>query len=239
MVIEKNKKQRKTARFCFRFMFVKVSLLYCCLLSLAAGYAQGGESDWEAWKAAQIADAISAAPPSVTHDATLYAWQDDGKLVLLRHGSGPHVCFATGQLSLRVGLPRPPFPDPMCMDPNAWAFFSAVWAEKNPLKPEKPYPNRPGIVWMLAGMGVPDGMVQFGADTANQFKVDSQGKKVVKLSPHIMLMPLPVNGKSSVMPSHYNVDEPQGSWVMGADLPIEHVMIHFTDDDVASMMMER
>ena len=88
-------------------------------------------------------------------------------------------------------------------------------------------------------MGVPDGMVQFGADTANQFKVDSQGKKVVKLSPHIMLMPLTVNGKSSVMPSHYNVDEPQGSWVMGAGLPIEHVMIHFTDEDVASMMKER
>lgn|GEM_PF-920030 len=213
-----------------------VSILLSLLLPTASAL---GEESFDKWKQAMIADAVSAAPPSVTDDATIYAWDDAGKLILLRHGSGPHFCYATGQLSLRVGLPPPPFPDPMCMDPNANAFFSAVWAEKNPLKPEKPYPTRPGIVWMLAGMGVPDGMVQFGADSANQFQVDSQGKKVVKLSPHIMLMPLPVKGKESVMASHYDVDKPTNSWVMGAGLPIEHVMVHFSDEDVASMMAER
>jgi hypothetical protein len=40
------------------------------------------------------------------------------------------------------------------MDQNAWAFLKAVWSEKDPLKPEKPYPTAPGLVWMLAGMSV-------------------------------------------------------------------------------------
>jgi hypothetical protein len=53
------------------------------------------------------------------------------------------------------------------MDQNAWAFFRAMWSEKNPLKPEKPYPIAPGLVWMLAGMSIKKGTVALGkSDTA-------------------------------------------------------------------------
>lgn len=196
------------------------------------------DEEYESWRNEKIADALTAAPPYITDTATIYAWDKEGKMQLLRLGIGSFNCVASGAFSTRIGLPDSPFPDPMCMDEHAWAFFKAVWSEKNPMKPEKPYPKVPGVVWMLAGMGVPDGMVRQGADADAQFEVDTQGKKVARLSPHIMLMPLPVNGKDSTLPTHYDPDNPTASWVMAADTPIEHVMIHFSDEDVSEMMNE-
>ena len=54
-----------------------------------------------------------------------------------------------------------------------------------------------------------------------------------------MLMPLPVNGKQSTQATHYDPDNPTASWVMAADTPIEHVMIHFSDEDVREMMRRK
>lgn len=192
--------------------------------------------DYERWRNTMIDDALTAAPPSVTDDATIHAWDSEGKMHLLRHGSGVHNCVATGAFSYRIGLPQPPFPDPMCFDQNAWKFFNALWSEKNPLKPENPLPTAPGLVWMLAGMGVPGGMLRQGAEAEAQLQVDANGKTVAQLSPHIMIMPLPVNAKKSNMPYQYDTANPMQTWLMAAGSPIEHVMLHVSEDDVASMM---
>ena len=103
----------------------------------------------QAWKDTQLADALQAAPSVVTDSAKIYAWNDKAEMILIRDGDGPFVCVASGLLSTRVGKPALPFPDPACFDQNAWAFFQAFWAEPNPMKPSKPYPTAPGVVWML------------------------------------------------------------------------------------------
>jgi len=216
-----------------RTFFLSVFVL---ALLVPAAFSSDASSDFNAWRDSMIEDAITAAPPSVTNDATIYAWDKAGHFHLLRPGTGVHNCVASGAFSNRIGQPRLPFPDPMCFDPNAWAFFKAIWSEKNPMKPSKPYPTAPGLVWMLAGMGVPDGMVRKGSSSDAQFKVDSNGKKIAQLSPHIMIMPLPVAGKSSTMPFNYDPETPSQTWLMAAGTAIEHVMLHVTKEDVKAMM---
>ena len=83
------------------------------------------------WVKAQIEDALRAAPPTVTKDAMIYGFTDNGERELVRDANGPYTCVASGSTSLRVG--KPAFPYPICADQNAWAYFDAVWAESNPL----------------------------------------------------------------------------------------------------------
>jgi hypothetical protein len=109
------------------------------------------------WKAAAIGDASLAAPPSVTADAKIYGWNKDGSLALARDGSGPYTCVASGAFSIRIGKPTLPYPDPMCLDQNAWSFIQALWNRETPL------PTAPGLVWMLAGMNVTKGAVDIVA----------------------------------------------------------------------------
>jgi hypothetical protein len=89
------------------------------------------------WKTAAIVDASLAAPPSVTADAKIYGWTKDGKLALARDGAGPYTCVASGAFSIRVGKPALPYPDPMCLDQNAWSFIQALWSKKNRCPPRQ------------------------------------------------------------------------------------------------------
>ena len=156
-------------------------------------------------------------------------------MTLLRLGTGEYTCLATGFSSLRLGRPIEPVPSPFCLDQNAWAFISAWLNEKNPMKPSKPYPKAPGMAWMLAGMAVSEGMVDLGGDgTIEIFERDS-GPKMVKISPHIMILPLPV-GKSGAMSTKYDPANPFESWIMAAKTPIEHLMIHMSDEDADAIM---
>ncbi len=203
-------------------------LFFCCPYTL---HAQD-----EAWKKAQLADALLAAPAVVTDAAKIYAWNDESEMILIRDGDGPFVCVASGLLSTRVGKPALPFPDPACFDQNAWAFFQAYWAEANPLKPKNPYPTAPGLVWMLGGMAVADGMVKVGTDTDAEMAVMDSGNKMVRLSPHVMIMPLPINDGEDVMIGQYQTDYPHANWTMLANTPLEHLMVHFTDEETDRMM---
>lgn len=198
--------------------------------------ASADEQSWEAWKAKQIADASSAAPPAVTKDAAVYAWNNKGQMIVLRHGTGPYKCVASGNTSTRVGKPPLPYPDPMCLDQNAWNFFQVLWSEKNPMKPTKAYPTAPGMVWMLAGMGLGKGMVKIGSSGDAEVTVTKSGAKITRISPHLMIMPFPVNEKTSGMATTYDPDNPSASWVMFPGTPIEHVMVHFSNKGVEAMM---
>ena len=71
----------------------------------------------------------------------------------------------------------------MCLDQNAWKFFQVLWSEKNPIKPSRRYPTAPGMVWMLAGMGLGEGMVKIGASGEAEVAVAKSGKKITRISP--------------------------------------------------------
>lgn len=190
----------------------------------------------QAWKNAQLADALTAAPPVVTDNAKIYAWNDKAEMILIREGGGPFVCVASGLLTTRVGKPALPFPDPACFDQNAWAYFQAFWAESNPLKPTKSYPTAPGLVWMLAGMAVAEGMVTVGTEEMAETAISDSGKKIMQLSPHVMIMPLPVKESVGVLHGKYNPDFPEASWTMFANTPLEHLMVHFSSAETDRIM---
>ena len=191
----------------------------------------------EKWKAEMIADALLAGPPSVTRNARIFAWNTEGDLVLIRPGTGPYTCLASGFSSLRVGKPKLPYPDPMCLDENAWAFMQAVFAEKNPRKPVKPYPTAPGMGWMLAGMNVKKGAVAAipMAGSMLEKAAEIEGE-MVRMTPHIMIMPVPFNKKSAKLLTKYSIEEPLNAWIMAAGTPIEHLMVHFSWEDMEAMM---
>ena len=122
-----------------------VAVIFSILALQLAPTLNAAPASEDNWKTAAIVDASLAAPPSVTADAKIYGWTKDGKLALARDGAGPYTCVASGAFSIRVGKPALPYPDPMCLDQNAWSFIQALWSKKKPL------PAAPGLVWMLAG----------------------------------------------------------------------------------------
>jgi hypothetical protein len=127
------------------------------------------------------------------------------------------------------------------MDHNAWAFLQAVWSEKDPLKPEKPYPTAPGLVWMLAGMSVAKGAVAVGASETSVVKTAAAGTggDMFQMTPHVMLMPVPFDKEVAKLGTRYDLDNPLSAWIMAAGTPYEHLMVHFSADDVRAMMEAR
>lgn len=219
---------------------MKPSLVwFVCIILIGLTYLpHSAQAIDEKWRADMIADALRAAPPSVTHNAAIYAWNTEGDMIMVRHGVGPYTCVASGMLSLRLGKPPLPYPDPMCMDQNAWAFFQAVWAEKNPLKPERPYPTAPGLAWMLAGMSIKKGAVALGKGETSAFKATKgqAGGEMFQMTPHIMIMPVPFDKSVAKLPTNYDLENPLHAWIMAAGTPIEHLMLHFSDHEVKGMM---
>ncbi len=198
------------------------------------------------WKSDQVADALRAAPPSVTSGARVYAFDKGGKLVLVREGQGPYACVASGAYSLRVGKPPLPYPDPLCADQNAWAFLQASWSEANPLKPSKPLPTTPGLVWMLAGMNVTKAGVALGKDAkastqvANHEHAHGGGPgETIAMTPHLMILPLPVDPTAAKLSGSYDPASPMSMWVMAPNTPIEHLHVHFPEPVVKALMSAR
>lgn len=204
----------------------------------AAVYA---EQNSPQWLQAQIKDALRAAPPTVTTNARIYAFEENGERVLVREGDGPYTCVASGSNSLRVGKPQFPYPDPLCADQNAWAYFEAVWAESNPLKPSKPLPTVPGMVWMLAGMNISAGGITYGEDGDSVVGIMSNMDKSgsddhVQMSPHIMILPLPIDAKDAALPVTFDPNNSESTWVMAAGTTLAHVHVHFTEESREALL---
>jgi hypothetical protein len=51
-----------------------------------------------------------------------------------------------------------------------------------------------------------------------------------------MIMPVPFNKTMAQLPTQYRLDHPLSAWIMAAGTPIEHLMVHFSADDVKGMM---
>jgi hypothetical protein len=203
------------------------------MLALTVPLSCSGAADWEH---AQIADALRAAPPIVTHTAKIYAWQPYGQLVLVRDGAGPYTCVASGSASLRFAKPPLSFPDPFCADPYAWDFIQAYWAEENPDPTEaiRPFPRAPGLVWMLAGRQGVTSHVAHGKDepTLVQTTLTSAAQDAghmaadtISLIPQLMILPLPLDPAASKLPETSDPKHPLTLWMRGRGTPIGYVTV--------------
>jgi len=215
-----------------RFSALVVTLT---LLSCSDGSAPAGDGLDPDWVEAQIADALTAAPPVVTLDARIFAWREDGTRVLVREGDGPYTCVASGSYSLRLQQPALPHPDPLCADQNAWAFFEAIWAEEDPLNPSEALPSAPGLVWMLRGMNISGGQVRYGSAEDGRLRVggeseaDSESDRVVNMTPHVMIWPLPLDPDLAQLPEVYDVTDPPEQWIMAGGTAVAHMHVHFSE----------
>lgn len=216
--------------------FILILVVFGMTLLVAATSPNAAEAVDEQWKAEQIADALRAAPPSVTRDAKIYAWTTEGEMILVRDGSGPYTCVASGFASVRIGKPLP-YPDPMCYDQNAWAFSQAVGSEKDSMPP--------GLIWMLAGMNTKKGVAHEklvyseGQNEQSAVKTPTTSESdqaFIRMTPHIMIMPCPSDEKIAELPTSYDPDNPLRAWIMAVDTPIEHLMVHFSDATAKGMM---
>jgi hypothetical protein len=203
------------------------------LVVLLAAIAVTGQSNGKlkqddlAWKQAQIEDALRAAPAPVTTGARIFAWQDT-QLVLVRDGAGSYTCVASGSWSLRLGKTALPYPDPFCADQNAWAYLQRVWSEPDPLHPSQPFPRAPGLVWMLAGMNVVNGRVSYSKDDRVTIRAGAAGSGTITMTPHVMILPLPVDAATAELPIAYDPDHALAMWVMGGGTPTAHLHVHLS-----------
>jgi hypothetical protein len=183
------------------------------------------------WDHVQIADALSAAPPTVTHQAKIYAWRPFGQLVLVRDGPGPYTCVASGSSSLRFAKPPLPYPDPFCADPNAWAFIQAYWTEDDPDPTEgiRPLPRTPGLVWMLVGRPGANGHTaasKHGQDLGLTRLVRAvrgaglAGANTIAMTPHLMILPLPIDPAATALLGAYDPTHPLALWMLARGTPI-------------------
>lgn len=188
-------------------------------------FAQSHKSTDE-WERDQVADALGAAPAPVTDNARVFAWKAK-QLVLVRDGSGPYTCVASGSWSLRIGKPALPYPDPFCADQNAWAYMEAMWKEADPLHPTHALPRAPGLVWMLAGMNVVNGRVSYGQNSAS-IQAGKSDSKTITMTPHVMILPLSLDASIANLPVTYDPDQPLAMWLMGGGTPTAHLHLHFS-----------
>jgi hypothetical protein len=191
------------------------------MLVLTAPLSCSGAADWQA---AQIADALRAAPASVTHTARIYAWQPYGQLVLVRDGEGPYTCVTSGSASLRFAKPPLSAPDPFCADQHAWAFIQAFWTEDDPDPTEaiRPLPRTPGLVWMLAGVQVikDPGASGKDAQTVALTERTEAAEATLTMTPRLMILPLPLDPTAVQLPGLYDPTHPLTLWMMARGMPI-------------------
>jgi hypothetical protein len=172
----------------------------------------------------------------VTQQARIYAWQPYGQLVLVRDGTGPYTCVASGSASLRFAKPPLPYPDPFCADAQAWAFIQAYWTEEDPEPTEaiRPLPRAPGLVWML--MGLPEATGHVAASEETQVLVQARlmgaapgaghaAVDAVTMTPQLMILPLPINPAATGLPGTYDPTHPLISWMLVRGTPIGHMPV--------------
>jgi len=51
----------------------------------------------------------------------------------------------------------------------------------------------------------------------------------VQMSPHIMILPLPVDAHAAEMPATFDPTNSELTWVMAAGTTLAHVHVHFTE----------
>jgi hypothetical protein len=148
-----------------------------------------------------IHSAMSAAPKSISGDATIVMANADGSMKTLREGKNGWTCMPDA--------PTTPGPDPMCMDANA-AKWAAAWMGHKP-----PPANTVGLMYMLEG----------GTDASNTdpyATAPTADNDWVKTGPHIMVV-----GSQDLLKAYPSGRKPQTNspYVMWAGTPYAHLMV--------------
>jgi len=170
-------------------------------LFIAAACGALGASGVVAQAADPIKSAESAAPSSISSNATIAQMDAKGMMQVLRKGTNGWTCMPDA--------PATPGPDPMCFDANAGKWAEAWIGHKAP--PE----GAVGVMYMLEG----------GTDASN---VDPYATKPtaenawVKTGPHIMIV-----GSKDVLAGYPTGPTPDTSapYVMWAGTPYAHLMV--------------
>jgi hypothetical protein len=185
-----------------------VALLVAVTGTLALGPAWSAPvaSQDDADAAAKIENAMSAAPSSISANATILdnALDDAGAFVVLREGSNDWSCFPD--------FPASPGNDPQCLDQTWLDWQYAYFAG------EEPNVTVPGLAYMLQG----------GSDPSNTDPLATEpaaGEEWVSSPPHVMLL-LPEDLDQSVFSTDHASGEP---YVMWAGTPYEHIMMPVAD----------
>ncbi|MBY6014511.1 hypothetical protein KUV75_06295 [Qipengyuania gaetbuli] len=149
---------------------------------------------------ALIADALSAAPASVTDNASVR--NNDG--TLLREGSNGYTCY-----------PQAPTMGPRCNDAE-WDAFIAGFMKGEPYTPKKF-----GVSYMLAGEGTAPGTSNIDP-MATEPTADNEW---IKDGPHMMLIfPDPA------MMAGLSTDPKDPVYVMWRGTPYAHVMVRIEEE---------
>ena len=88
---------------------------------------------------------------------------------------------------------------------------------------------------MLAGMNISAGGITYGKDSDSVVGImnnlgTSDSDDHVQMSPHIMILPLPVDAQEAKMPVTFDPTNSESTWVMAAGTTLAHVHVHFTEE---------
>ena len=150
---------------------------------------------------ALIAEAMAAAPATISRDAAIVTMNADGSLRTLRKGTNGWTCVPDDL--------NTPGVDPMCADPNAWEWANALLSHKPP-------PDKIGFIYMLRG----------GSDASNTdpyATAPAKGMHWVTTGPHVMV----VGPGAKSLPGYATEAQPDTSkpYVMFGGTPYEHLMV--------------
>ena len=191
-----------------------VSLLFLLVGMAVVGLTHAAPAAGQDDADAKIAQAMSAAPPSIGEGATIYDLNvdDAGNFIVLREGTNGWSCFPDA--------PGTPSLDPMCLDAMWMGWLAAYVAQ------EDPDTTAPGLAYMLQG----------GSDASNTdpYAMEpAEGDEWVSSPPHVMLL-MPGELDQSV----FSTDHASGGpYVMWAGTPYEHIMMPVADAEMSEMEM--
>jgi hypothetical protein len=146
--------------------------------------------------AAKIARAMSAAPPSISKNATIMEMTSDGKMKQLRDGTNGWMCLVEADGT------------PMCLD-KEWQAWADGWMNK-----KEPQVKSIGLAYMLKG--------DKGASNTDPYadKATADNHWVVS-GPHVMVV-LPDTSQLDSLPTDpWN----GGPWVMWKGTKYAHIMM--------------
>jgi hypothetical protein len=151
--------------------------------------------------AALITNAVSAAPAAVSRQATVIAFDEQGRERTLRLGSGEFTCFPDDRAT--------PGDDPMCFDRSGLAWAHA-WMAKQPPPPAGPL----GLAYMLRGSWVASNEDPYAT-------TPGPGRRWVETGPALMILNL--RGLTAGNPRE--LTDPERPFVMWPGTPYEHLMV--------------
>lgn len=162
---------------------------------------------------AKIISAQSAAPASVSGNATIMDWpeQEGGELVLLQEGTNGYTCLPD--------MPATSGYDPMCLD-EPWMTWADAWMNKKDVNL-----NKMGFGYMLQG-GTPESNVDpyaTGPTSDNEWLSESV--------PHLMI----VVPDASMLEGIPDTPDNGGPWVMWKGTPYVHIMVPMPKHNAKAM----